>query len=112
MTMLPRSITEGPRSRRTRSRSVVQRRTQESPIEEVTRFPGPSRTQEGTHDFLFEHTPDHAERLVRALHDAPATLLMFPNRGRPGKKESTRELVLNGRRGSAPLRQAEWMPEM
>ena len=30
---------------------------------------------------------------MRALYDAPATLLMFPNRGRPGKKEGTRELV-------------------
>jgi plasmid stabilization system protein ParE len=22
-------------------------------------------------DYLFEHTPDHAERLVRALYEAP-----------------------------------------
>ena len=29
-------------------------------------------------DYLFEHTPDHAERLVRALYEAPATLLTFP----------------------------------
>jgi plasmid stabilization system protein ParE len=35
--------------------------------------------------YLFEHTPDHAERLVRALYEAPATLVMFPNRGRLGK---------------------------
>jgi plasmid stabilization system protein ParE len=35
-------------------------------------------------DYLFGHTPDHAERLVRALYDAPGTLLTFPNRGRPG----------------------------
>jgi toxin ParE1/3/4 len=46
-------------------------------------------------DYLFEHTPDRAERLVRALYEAPATLLMFPNRGRPGKKEGTRELVMS-----------------
>jgi toxin ParE1/3/4 len=46
-------------------------------------------------DYLFEHTPDHAERLVRALYEAPATLLMFPNRGRLGKKEGTRELVMS-----------------
>jgi toxin ParE1/3/4 len=45
--------------------------------------------------YLFEHTPDHAERLVRALYDAPATLLKFPNRGRLGKKEGTRELVMS-----------------
>ena len=44
-------------------------------------------------DYLFEHTPDHAERLVRTLYEAPGTLLTFPNRGRPGKKEGTRELV-------------------
>ena len=25
---------------------------------------------------------DHAERLLRALYDAPASLLPFPNRGR------------------------------
>ena len=46
-------------------------------------------------DYLFEHTPDHAERLARALYEAPATLLMFPNRGRLGKKEGTRELVMS-----------------
>jgi toxin ParE1/3/4 len=45
-------------------------------------------------DYLFEQTPGHAERLVRALYEAPATLLTFPHRGRPGKKEGTRELVL------------------
>ena len=31
---------------------------------------------------------------MRTVYDAPATLLSFPNRGRPGKKEGTRELVL------------------
>jgi len=46
-------------------------------------------------DYLFEHTPERAERLMRALYDAPATLLTFPNRVRPGKKEGTRELVMS-----------------
>lgn len=45
--------------------------------------------------YLFEHTPERASRLVRALYEAPATLLTFPNRGRPGKKEGTRELVMS-----------------
>jgi addiction module RelE/StbE family toxin len=45
-------------------------------------------------DYLFEHAPERAERLVRALYDAPGTLLTFPNRGRPGKKEGTREFVM------------------
>ena len=46
-------------------------------------------------DYLFEHTPDHAARLVRVLYEAPATLLTFSNRGRLGKKEGTRELVMS-----------------
>jgi addiction module RelE/StbE family toxin len=46
-------------------------------------------------DYLFEHIPGHAERLVRALYEAPATLLTFPNRGRMGKKKGTRELVMS-----------------
>lgn len=33
--------------------------------------------------------------LVRALCGAPAMLLTFPNRGRLGKKEGTRELVMS-----------------
>ena len=46
-------------------------------------------------DYLLSHTPDRAPELVRAIFDAPSTLLTFPNRGRPGKKEGTRELVLS-----------------
>ena len=32
---------------------------------------------------------------MRALYEAPATLLTFANRGRLGKKEGTRELVMS-----------------
>ena len=46
-------------------------------------------------DYLLEHAPERAEKLVRTLYDAPATLLRFPQRGRPGRKEATRELVLS-----------------
>ena len=46
-------------------------------------------------DYLFQHVPDRAADLVRAVYDAPALLLEFPDRGRPGKKEGTRELVLS-----------------
>ena len=42
--------------------------------------PRGSRGFERIADYLFEPTPDHAERLVRALYEAPATLLTFPNR--------------------------------
>jgi len=46
-------------------------------------------------DYLFERTPDRAERLVRALYEAPSSLLTFPNRGRLGKKEGTREVAMS-----------------
>jgi toxin ParE1/3/4 len=46
-------------------------------------------------NYLFEETPQHAPELVRAIYKAPSALLTFPHRGRPGKKENTRELVLS-----------------
>jgi toxin ParE1/3/4 len=45
--------------------------------------------------YLFEQTPAHAPRLIREICKAPNELKMFPHRGRPGKKEGTRELVLS-----------------
>lgn len=57
-------------------------------------------TEEAAHDleriadYLLEHAPDQAQELIRRVCDAPSALLTFPNRGRPGKKEGTRELVL------------------
>jgi toxin ParE1/3/4 len=45
-------------------------------------------------DYLLEQAPDRAQDLIRRVYDAPTTLLTFPNRGRPGKREGTRELVL------------------
>lgn len=46
-------------------------------------------------DYLLTHTPSRAQQLIRAVYDAPSELLTFPNRGRNGKKEGTRELVLS-----------------
>jgi toxin ParE1/3/4 len=45
-------------------------------------------------NYLFEKTPEHAARLVRAIYGAPSSLDRFPNRGRAGKKDGTRELVM------------------
>ena len=45
-------------------------------------------------DYLLEHAPDRAQELIRRVYEAPASLLKFPNRGRLGKREGTRELVL------------------
>ncbi len=46
-------------------------------------------------DYLESHAPDRAPALIRVVYDAPAVLLTFPHRGRPGKREGTRELVLS-----------------
>jgi toxin ParE1/3/4 len=46
-------------------------------------------------DYLFQHVPERAPELVRTVYDAPAVLLEFPHRGRPGKTAGTRELVLS-----------------
>jgi addiction module RelE/StbE family toxin len=46
-------------------------------------------------DYLFEKTPQNAARLIREICDAAFALRIYPNRGRPGKKSGTRELVLS-----------------
>jgi len=45
--------------------------------------------------YLFQNSPERAAELVRGIYNAPAALLTFPYRGRAGKKEGTRELVLS-----------------
>ena len=45
-------------------------------------------------NYLFEKTPGNAARLIRYIYGAPAVLKNFPNRGRAGKKEGTRELLM------------------
>jgi toxin ParE1/3/4 len=49
---------------------------------------------EGIADYLLEHAPDRAQELIHRVYDAPTKLLKFPNRGRPGRRDGTRELVL------------------
>jgi toxin ParE1/3/4 len=46
-------------------------------------------------DYLFQNAPERAAELVRRIYNTPAALLTFPYRGRAGKKEGTRELVLS-----------------
>ena len=45
-------------------------------------------------DYLLQHAPERAAELVRTVYQTPALLLEYPHRGRPGKKDGTRELVL------------------
>ena len=49
-----------------------------------------ARDLERISDYLFENAP----KLIRTLYHAPEVLQRFPQRGRPGKKAGTRELVL------------------
>jgi len=44
--------------------------------------------------YLIEHAPENATNLVRRIYEAPSVLRTFPNRGRPGRKAGTRELVV------------------
>lgn len=45
--------------------------------------------------YLLAHAPGRVQDMVRTVYDAPSDLLTFPNRGRQGKKEGARELVLS-----------------
>ena len=45
-------------------------------------------------DYLLLHAPDRAHDLIDRVYDAPNTLLTLPERGRRGKRQGTRELVL------------------
>lgn len=46
-------------------------------------------------DYLFHHAPERAADLVGEIYEATTALLTFPYRGRPGRKDRTRELVLS-----------------
>ena len=46
-------------------------------------------------DYLVQHAPGRAAELVRTVYEAPALLLEYPHRGRPGKEVGTRELIIS-----------------
>jgi toxin ParE1/3/4 len=46
-------------------------------------------------DYLFENAPGRAADIVGGIYDALSALLQLPHRGRPGRRERTRELVLS-----------------
>lgn len=49
---------------------------------------------EGIAEYLFEKSPQNAAQLIRKVYEAPSNLRTYPNLGRPGKKDGTRELVI------------------
>jgi toxin ParE1/3/4 len=50
---------------------------------------------EGIAEYLFEKSPQNAAQIIRKIYEAPSVLNKYPNLGRPGKKEGTRELVIS-----------------
>jgi toxin ParE1/3/4 len=46
-------------------------------------------------DYLFDQNPSIAPDIIRRLYNAPSVLKKFPHRGKPGRKDGTRELVLS-----------------
>jgi len=49
---------------------------------------------EAISDYLARHLPAFANSTIQELYQAILTLRSIPNRGRPGREEGTRELVL------------------
>jgi toxin ParE1/3/4 len=45
-------------------------------------------------DYLFEKAPASAAELIHIIYEAPSGLKAFPYRGRVGKKQGTRELLV------------------
>jgi addiction module RelE/StbE family toxin len=46
------------------------------------------------HDYIAAESSSTAGRIELSIYDAASSLLLFPNRGRSGRWEGTRELVL------------------
>jgi len=45
-------------------------------------------------EYIHEQNPSAADRIAHTLYDSVGSLKSFPNRGRSGRVEGTRELVL------------------
>lgn len=45
-------------------------------------------------DYLFEKNPELAATTIQRIFEFASELKLFPRRGRPGRKDGTRELVL------------------
>jgi toxin ParE1/3/4 len=56
--------------------------------------PAAAENLEHIKDYLSEHHPQFAQSTVLELYEAVRSLKAYPRRGRPGREEGTRELVL------------------
>ena len=48
------------------------------------------------HEYLSDHAPGHADSMVERILSSIDVLEQYPNLGRPGRLEGTRELVITG----------------
>lgn len=51
---------------------------------------------EGIAEYIAEHDPQVARRVIRTIRDAVQHLTAYPEMGRAGRVEGTRELVVTG----------------
>lgn len=56
--------------------------------------PAAAENLEHIKDYLTEHHPQFTQSTVLELYEAICSLKTYPRRGRPGREEGTRELVL------------------
>jgi toxin ParE1/3/4 len=56
--------------------------------------PAAAEDLQGIRHYLEEHHPSLTKSTIRKLYDTAKSLKRFPNRGRIGQLESTRELVM------------------
>lgn len=49
-----------------------------------------------SHEYLSDHAPGHADATVERILSSIDVLEQYPNLGRPGRLEGTRELVITG----------------
>jgi plasmid stabilization system protein ParE len=55
--------------------------------------PAAATDLEDVHNYLKEHHPDWARSTLTEIRTAARSLKQFPNRGREGREEETRELL-------------------
>lgn len=48
------------------------------------------------HDYIADHNPEAARRMVSRIREATSYLVRTPHMGRPGRVEETRELSIAG----------------
>ncbi len=48
----------------------------------------------GIIEYIRRQNPPAAERIARSIYDSVTCLEQFPQRGRPGRADGTRELIL------------------